>query len=80
MVAGEVSTRRLDSALVVEWPETIDLDKDIFIPSKVEQFKLSLVRALKSRGLWAVIAEVDPTLRGIQTLNPDASPAEVIEA
>ena len=54
MVADGVVTSKLDSALVCEWPETIDLDKDIFIPTKVEQFKLSLVRALKSRGLWTV--------------------------
>ena len=80
MVADGVVTSKLDSALVCEWPETIDLDKDIFIPTKVEQFKLSLVRALKSRGLWAVIAEVDPQLREIAENNPDASPADVIEA
>ena len=80
MVAGVVPSTRLDSALVTEWPEAIDLESDIFIPSKVETFKLALVRALKSRGLWAVIAEVDPTLVEIQQANPDASPEEVIQA
>ena len=69
MVADGVVTSKLDSALVCEWPETIDLDKDIFIPTKVEQFELSLVRALKSRGLWTVIAEVDPQLRDIAENN-----------
>ena len=50
MVADGAVISKLDSALVCEWPETIDLDKDIFILTKVEQFKFSLVRALKSRG------------------------------
>ena len=34
MVADGVVTSKFDSALVCEWPETIDLDKDIFIPTK----------------------------------------------
>ena len=70
---------RLDSALVAQWPDPIDMANDIFVPGRTAAFMSQLIAALQSRNLWTVISSTDPSIESVIADNPTSTRAECME-
>ena len=63
MAAGGVPDhlKRIQNALVTEWPRPFDIKSDIFQPGKASTFRRQLRAALSTRGLLQAIEELPVT-------------------
>ena len=71
---------RVISSHVTKWPEGFDMEHDIFVPGKVEEFHRLLTAALRSRGLLQTIHERETTLEEMIDSNPDELPDDIVDA
>ena len=75
-----ITSNKLYSVLVTDWPKPFDIKIDIFMPNKATTFRRQLRSALETRGLLAPIEELAPTLQEVQAANPTAATADIIAA
>lgn len=82
MAAGGVPDhqRRIQNALVTEWPKPFDIKSDIFQPGKASTFRRQLNAALATRGLLQAIEEQPITYQDVANANPNAAGADIIAA
>ena len=81
MVAGadEHDDFRIITSHVTKWPVGFDMEHDIFVPGKVEEFLRLLTAALRSRGLLRTLQEREPTLQELIEENEGESPDDIVD-